>query len=85
MIIKQYLLTTKALTTQDVLGGVSGRAGRAAWAQDGVSYTHSPTAVCLVFFFIFFIFTYLFGCAGSQLQHTGSLVRHVGSSSLTRD
>ena len=37
------------------------------------------------FFFLIFMFIYLFGCAGSELKHAGSLAaRHVGSSSPTR-
>ena len=40
----------------------------------------------LFFFFLIFMFIYLFGCTGSELQHVGSLAAwHVGSSSPIRD
>ena len=51
MINKQYLLSTKPLTTEcdlrhgTFLGGVSRKIGRTIWAQDGVHYANSHTWV----------------------------------------
>ena len=52
VIVKQYLLTTKPVTTDmiyhTVLGRVSGRTGGTVWAQDGVSYVNSCTSNMLL-------------------------------------